>query len=400
MENVDNLKKDMAKVENLEKNIEASEKLITIKPFQGLNESNLMTLPFISLKRKKEPVLIRKWIKGNQEVGLKVVGGENGCPTMFDLDVLLALFRLLIKSIDGKYVLKENNKVDFPKEINFTYRKLAKEMGIKKFGGSCKVRLENSIKKLNEVTIYSTFAFRDQEEGKYIKTFKGERSCGILCKYKSYSVEERKVNKDKLASPKEIESLQSVEIDEFFYKNMCSNYFKLYDYDKYIKLNKSIGKKLLLILTQWSNGYEKYLSMQTLYDYIGIDIKDKKDEYYYNNELKKALDELKEVGFIKEYEFKVGEGILFIFNATQKIKAKGLDKYTTDADVIARLREIGISYEDINNFVKMDTLSYISAMLRYVDDRFNRGLVEDLFKYTAKGLPYGSYDVHDYEVEF
>ena len=363
MENVDNLKKDMAKVENLEKNIEASEKLITIKPFQGLNESNLMTLPFISLKRKKEPVLIRKWIKGNQEVGLKVVGGENGCPTMFDLDVLLALFRLLIKSIDGKYVLKENNKVDFPKEINFTYRKLAKEMGIKKFGGSCKVRLENSIKKLNEVTIYSTFAFRDQEEGKYIKTFKGERSCGILCKYKSYSVEERKVNKDKLASPKEIESLQSVEIDEFFYKNMCSNYFKLYDY-------------------------------------IGIDITDKKDEYYYNNELKKSLDELKEVGFIKEYEFKVGEGILFIFNATQKIKAKGLDKYTTDADVIARLREIGISYEDINNFVKMDTLSYISAMLRYVDDRFNRGLVEDLFKYTAKGLPYGSYDVHDYEVEF
>lgn len=385
-------------VDNSNAKIETAEKLIKIKPFQGLNESNLMTLPFISLKRKKEPVLIRKWIKGNQEVGLRVVGGEKGCPTMYDLDVLLALFRLLIKSIDNQYVLKDN-KVDFPKKINFTYRKLAKEMGFKNFGSGIKERLETSIKTLNETTIYSTFAFRDQEEGKYVKTFKGEQSCRILCDFKSYSVEEQRVNGNKLASPKEIEERQSIEIDKFFYKNMCSNYFKLYDHDRYIKLTRNIAKKLLLILTQWSSGYEKYLTMQTLYDYVGIDTENKQQEYYYNNEFKKALEELKSVGFIKEYEFRVNEGILFIFNVTQKIKSKGLDKYTTDAEVVARLREIGISYEDINKFVKMDTISYISAMLRYVDDRDNRGLVEDLVKYTQKGLPYGAYDVTEYEVK-
>lgn len=389
----------------MENNLEISDsnslccgKTIIIKPFQGLNESNLMTLPFISLKRKKEKTLNRKWIKGNQEVGLKVVGGEKGCPTMYDLDVLLALFRLLIKSIDNQYVLKDN-KVDFPKKINFTYRKLAKEMGFKNFGSGIKKRLEQSIKTLNETTIYSSFAFRDQEDGKYVKTFKGEQSCGILENFKSYSIEERKFNDEKLASPREIESMQSVEIDNFFYNNMCSNYFKLYDHNKYIQLTRNIAKKLLLILTQWSSGYEKYITMQTLYDYIGIDVLDKKQEYYYNNELKKSLEELKEIKFIQDYEFKVNEGIVFIFNVTKKIKSKKLDKYTTDYEVVARLREIGIEYEDINKFVKMDTMSYISALLRYVEDRYEKGLVEDLLKYTQKGLPYGRYDVGDYEIE-
>lgn len=389
----------MDNVDNSKEIIETTEKLIIIKPFQGLNESNLMTLPFISLKRKKEPVLIRKWIKGNQEVGLKVVGGERGCPTMYDLDVLLALFRLLIKSINNQYTLKDNNKIDFPKKINFTYRKLAKEMGFKNFGSGIKNRLENSIKTLNETTIYSSFAFRDQEQGKYVKTFRGEQSCRIICDFQSYSIEEQKVNGEKLANPKEIEERQSVEIDKFFYANMCNNYFKLYDHDKYIKLTRNIAKKLLLILTQWSSGYEKYLNMQTIYDYVGLDVTDKKQEYYYNNELKKALEELKSVNFIKEYDFKVNEGITFIFNVTQKIKSKGLDKYKTDVEVVARLREIGVSYEDINKFVKMDTVSYIAAMLRYVDNRYEKGLVDDLLKYTQKGLPYGRYNVKDYEIE-
>ena len=33
-----------------------------------------------------------------------------------------------------------------------------------------------------------------------------------------------------LLSPYEVEEHQSVEIDDFFYNNICNNYFKLYDY--------------------------------------------------------------------------------------------------------------------------------------------------------------------------
>ncbi len=139
--------------------------------------------------------------------------------------------------------------------------------------------------------------------------------------------------------------------------------------------------------------------MHTLYDYVGIDITDKKTEYYYNGEFKKALEELKKVRFIQDYNFKVNEGIVFVFNVTSKIKSKGLNKYKTDAEIVARLREIGVSYEDINKYVKMDTASYISAMLRYVDDRIERGLVDNPLDYIHAGLPYGRYDVKDFEIE-
>ena len=47
----------------------------------------------------------------------------------------------------------------------------------------------------------------------------------------------------------------------------------------------------------------------------------------------------------------------------------------------------------------MDTASYISAMLRYVDDRIERGLVDNPLDYTHAGLPYGRYDVKDFEIE-
>lgn len=379
---------------------EISEKIITIKPFQGMNESNLMTLPFVSLKRKKEKTLIRKWIKGDKEVGLKVVGGENGCPTMYDLDCLLALFRLLIKSIDNKYKLSENNKIEFPKKINFTYRKLAKEMGFTNFGSGIKNRIESSIKTLNETTIYSSFAFRDQEQGKYIKLFKGEQSCRILKNFSSYSVEEFKFNGEKLASPKQIEEMQSIEIDDFFYKNMCSNYFKLYDHEKYIKLKRNISKKLLLILTQWSHGYEKYISMQTLYDYIGIDVIDKKQEYYYNNEFKKSLEELVSVGFIKQYIFSANTGITFVFNVTVKNRELGLTKYNSSEEICSRLREIGVSWDDINKYCRLDTASYIAGLLRYSDYKLEKGEInKSIESFVKKGLPYRSYDVNKFEIE-
>lgn len=398
MDSVDN----QVEVSNSEKQEANTKKIaikeIVVKPHQGLNESNLMTLPFISLKRKKVPKLNRKWIKDNKEVGLKVVGGENGCPTMYDLDVLLALFRLMLKNMDNKYELKDN-KVEFSKKINFTYRKLAKEAGMTNYGSAIKNRLEKSIKTLNETTIYSTFAFRDQEQGKSIKTFKGESSCRILTNYKYYSIEERKFNDEKLACAKTIEEETSIEIDDFFFNNICNNYFKLYDHDKYIRLKSNIAKKLLLILTQWSHGAVKVLTMQTVYDYIGIDIDNKSDQNYYNNEIRKALKELKMIGFVQDYEFNTGINIRFIFNVTVLNSSRFMDRYTTDNEVVGRLYEIGITFEEITRFCRMDTMDYVSALLRYVDFRCELGLVEDVKKFTGKGLPYGRYQVDDFKTQ-
>lgn len=373
-------------------------KVIIIKSNQGFNESNLMTLPIFSLKRKKVSKIERTWIKDNEEIGLTVIGsGDKGCPTIYELDVLMALFKLLLKSIDSNLVISSDNKVqNMPKVINFTYRKLAEEMGISKFGGKTKERLEKSIKCLTESTIYSNFSFRNQEKGEYIETFNGEQSCRILKNYKSYSVKKYLKQDKKLLSPKDIERVQSVEIDDFFFNNMCNNYFKLYDYSKYIRLTKGISKKLLLILTQWSHSYEKYINMQTLYDYIGLEVNTTQDEYYYNKLIKEALEELKTVKFIENYNFENGKGILFSFNATVKNNKLGLNKYTTTNETIGRLREIGIDYDDIVKYCRLDTMDYISALLRYIDDKESKGEIKDVKLFTLKGLPYERYDVKKY----
>lgn len=375
-------------------------KVINAKPSQSFNESNLMTLPFISLKRTKESILKRKWIRNNVEVELTVKGSTDlGCPTIYEMDVLMALFKIQLKNMDNKIVVSSDNKVENMSDtINFTYRELAKEMGLKGFGKKTKERLENSIKCLVETTIYSKQAVRNQIEGEYVSTFEGEESARIISKYKKYSVTTRKLENKNLLSPEEIKESQSIKIDKFFFDNIVGNYFKLYDYDKYKTLKNSIAKKMLLILTQWSHGNEKYIKLQTLYDYLGIVIETKQEEYYWNRRIRAAIDELKQVKFVQECSFNADNGINLVFNTTVREKNKGLDKYKTDAEIVCRLRELGVDYDDITKFCRMDTMSYVAALLRYIDHRQSNGTIDDVTKFTLKGLPYGKYDVSEYEV--
>lgn len=411
-------KRGVNSVENQPKdsniNIVTCEKTVDIKENQSFNESNLMTLPFISLKRKRVPEIKRVWFRDGREVELKVIGGsEFLCPTIYELDVLMALFKIQAKNMDNKLQISnsmsqtttaDNETVtldskytvtNMPKVIHFTYRGLAKEMGFKNWGSGIKKRLENSIKCLNECTIYSTMAIRDQEIGDYIVNFDGVESSRILKNYKAYNVTKWKKADKKLLHHSEVVEYQSVEIDDFFFKNLCNNFLKLYDYSIYKQLKMSIAKKMQLILTQWSHGYEKYIKFQTLCDYIGLDNRDKDEEYYNNQQIKKALEELKSVGFIQDYYF-VNEGVNFIFNVTAKIKDKGLDKYTNDNDIVARLWNMGISNEDISKYCRLDTMGYVGALLRYVDYRYEKGYIKDIKKFTLKGLPYGRYDVSDF----
>lgn len=381
-------------------NEEACGKVLMIKSNQSFNESNLMTLPWISLKRKKVDKIVRTWNRGDKEVGLIVKGSvDYGCPTIYELDVLLGLNRIQSNNMNNIIEVSSDNKVtNLSQVINFTYRGLAKAMGLKGFGKKTKERLENSIKCLVETTVYSDLSLRDQEIGEYIVDFKGEESCRILKNYKAYSIEKRKKVSQKLLSAKEIEEFQSVEIDDFFFSNLCNNYFKLFDHDKYLLCTKSISKKILLILSQWSHGYEKYLTYKTLYDYIGLEITSKQDEYYYSKQIKEALEELVSINFIQAFEINK-EGINFIFNTTVKTRLLGSEKYKTDFEVVARLREIGIEYKDINKYCGLDTINYISALLRYVDFRIANKTVANVKDFTYAGLPYKRYDVSKFEIE-
>lgn len=394
MDNVENLA-EVSDIDSL-----SCGKVINIKPSQSFNESNLMTLPFISLKRKKEKILKRNWVRNGVDVELTVKGSvEFGCPTIYEMDVLMALFKIKLKNMNNTILVSSDNKVEnIDDRIHFTYKELAETMGLKGFGKTTKIRLENSIKCLVETTIYSKEAVRNQQIGKYVSSFGKESSSRIITSYQSYSMEIQKLEGKKLLNHKDIKENQSVKIDDFFFDNIVGNYFKLYDYDKYRALKNSVAKKMLLILTQWSHGYEKYLKLSTLYDYLGIELEDKKEEYYWHRRIKDSLEELKEVKFVQEYSVNEDESITLVFNTNMKNKSRNLNKYQTDAEVVCRLREIGIDYDDITKYCRLDTMSYVSALLRYVDDRSSKGQVEDIFKFTVKGLPYGRYDVADYEI--
>lgn len=402
---MDNVNNSLVYKDTAQENVSIDEKVIKIRSYQSFNESNLMTLPFISMRRKRVDEINRTWIRDGKEVGLKVVASKLGCPTIYELDVIMGLFKILSKNMNNEIVVsslndeKNTKKVtNMPKVINFTYRSLAKEMGLKGFGKATKERLETSIRRLVECTVYSTLAIRDRELGEYIVDFDGLESSRIFKNYKSYSVSRYKKAEKKLLDPKKVEEYQSIEIDDFFFKNLTNFDLKLYDNDKYILLKLGIAKKIMLILTQWSHGNEKYITMQTLYDYIGLEVNTKEEEYYYNQELKKACQELVDVKFIQSY-IVTSAGVKFIFNTTRFIEYRGLDKYKEENEIVARLFNIGIEIQDINKFCRMDTWSYVAALLRYIDNMESKGKIDDVKKFTLKGLPYGRYDVKDYGFE-
>lgn len=370
--------------------------IIKINSNQTFNESNLMTIPFISLKNKKVSILERNWESKGVKRGITVKGSvEYGCPTICELDVLLALFRILIKNMDYKYEYNKNTKkVKLPQKINFTYKDLAEELGYSGYGGKTKTKLEKSIKILTETTIYTSFGIKDCSKKDYIDNFNGQESTRILKNYKSYSYEREK--KAGTANPKTVREKQSVEIDDFFFDNMCNNFFKIFNYDKYMSFNLSLSKKMYLLLCQWSHGYEKFLHYETLYDYLSLEVKTPKDKYYYNRLIKDSLEELKKVEFINEFEITKNVGINLIFNMNKKIMSNNRYKYRTDEDVIKKLQEYGLSTDEWLQYYRLDNREYVKALLRYVDDRVEKKLVPNPKEYLLKGLITEKYNVSEY----
>lgn len=383
-------------------NVDKSEKevqIISLKSNQSINESNLMVIPFVSMSKSKVSILERTWESKGIERGIKVVGSaEHGCPTVQELDVMLGLFRILIKNVGFKYEYnKATGKVNLPKVINFTFQELSKELGYKTYGGALKKKLENSVKCLNEVTMYSNFALRDVEVDDYIYDYNKEESFRIIEKYISYSYKNKKKSGEKIGNSKQIKEQQSVEISDFFFNSICNNYFKIYNYDSYIGLTKGLSKKLYLLLTQWSKGYEKYLTYKVLYDMLSLDVVDSKKEYYYNRLIKEALDELMSVGFIQDYEVKKSEGIIFVFNKSKRLASKYLDKYNTQEEIIIRLQCIGFDIDDLAKYYTKDGEKYLKGVLRYMDYRIkNRKDIINELDFIKSALDRGDYGVTDF----
>ena len=388
---------------NTEENEEI--KIIPIKSNQSIAESNLMLLPFVSVQTTNIKILKRTWVSNGVERGLEVKGSADlGVPTIKDLDTMLALFRIMVKTMDFQYEYHTvTNKANFPTpEIHFTFKELANEMGYSKFSGQIKNIIGKSLKRLNETTIYSTLngCFRDAEKGDYITEFNGEESFRLICDLKTYSYKTIQKSGGKLGNAEEIRDKTSLVIHDFFFKNMCNNYLKIYDYTQYLKLKLGISKKLFLLLNQWSHGYEKYLTYQVMYDMLGLEIKEKSDLYYHNKQIKKAFGEMVEIKFIDDFtEDKKKDGIRIIFNSRLTSRAKFLDKYNSDDDVISRLHEIGVTFDDITKYYRLDNQDYVRGLLRYYDFKEqNKSITkkDGGIGFLMAGLTRGNYDVEGF----
>lgn len=380
-------------------------KVITIKSTHSIAESNLMVLPFVSVRNTKVGIFKREWESKGIKRGIEVKGSVNlGVPTIKDLDVLLALFRIMVADMDFKYeynVTQNTAKIESP-EIHFTFQSLAKEMGYTSFSGAIKEILEKSLKRLNETTIYSTGsgALRDAKESDYITEFNGEESFRIITDLKTYSYKKVKNRGEKIVNAKGVKEKTSVRIDKFFFKNICNNYFRIYDYSQYLKLRFGFSKKLFLLLNQWSHGYEKFLTYAIIYDILGLKTKVKKDIYYYNKQIKKAFRELVQINFIEDFiENKDKTGINIIFNRTMSSNAKMLNKYKTDAEVIARLHELGLSYDAITKYYRLDNQDYVKGLLRYYDFKLKNGTIKkknDPLSLLKDGLKKENYNLEGF----
>ncbi len=199
--------------------------------------------------------------------------------------------------------------------------------------------------------------------------------------------------------------MQSVTISDFFFKNICNNYFKIYNYNQYLMLTKGVAKKLYLLLNQWSRGYEKYLTYIKLYDMLSLDVAknenneeiDKKKAYYYNRIIKDALDELTTVKFIQDYDIRTNDGINLIFNINKRNKNRFLDKYNDEKEIINRLQEIGLTLKEWTKYYRLDNQEYVKALLRYVDYKIeNKNDIRDVLKFTIDGLKSENYDVKEF----
>jgi len=397
----------------VKKNKEAEEeiKIVTVKSHQSVAESNIMLLPFVAIQNTNIKIFKRVWITNGVERALIVKGSADlGVPNIKDLDTLLALFKIMIKNKDYKYEYNPNtNTVEgFSNVINFTFKELAEEMGYKYYGGQVKNIIQKSLERLNETTIYSQMAFRDAEKGDYITEFDGKDSFRIIQDLKTYSYKKIKASGKKIGNAVEVKEQTSLKIHDFFFKNICNNYFKIYDYNRYLKLKLGIAKKLYLLLNQWSHGFEKYLTYKIMYDMLGLEITNEKDEegneipnkkdiYYHNKQIKKAFNELKEIGFIQDFkEDKKKNGVNIIFNLRALKESKFIDKYLTDPEVVSKLRENGISYEEILKYYRLDNQDYVKGVLRLYDFKKQCNEVVDDKGFIMAGLIRENYDVESF----
>ncbi|EDS76600.1 hypothetical protein CBC_A1779 [Clostridium botulinum C str. Eklund] len=374
-------------------------KIINIKVDEEFIENNIIDMPFIYYYKTKQPIMAVKytWFSNDgRQRAVEVRGSKYGVPSPYEYDVLLALFRILLRNHGDKLVFSEDNTCMINNTVNFTFRELAKEMGYKNFGGTIKAKLDKAIERLCDTNIYNTSfgGLYNPITKEYILDAK-KQIC-VLQDYTAYQYVEDKDGILKL-DKKSLKDKASVTFHEFFLSNLCHGKGKFSNKKLRLSLKSDVAKRMYLILNKWRNNrHEMFITYEKLYERIPLD--SSKTVSYRNKRIHQACDELIKNGYLEDID-RTSRGINFIFKLSKKQLECScdslndtnnnylLDKYVSYGELLDGFKRFGLENEDIDKYFKLHQVPFAQALLRYVEIHLPK--IENTKAYIIKGLKDG-----------
>ena len=389
---------------------EKKDKSLILRTYQSLGEGNFFDLPFIYPFRTDEPITYYEfvWFDKEKKRSIRVYGNKElgGIPTTFDYDVMIALFKILVQNNDYKFNYDyDTQKYEFEPVIEFTFRGLAKQLGIdvsgnKSLGGSNTKRLRESLERLSATVMFNT------EYGGFYDITKKDYSCDKVTSIRFiYDLKYYTNN---------IDRVNSCKIDKFFLQSLQNSYFKIINYDLYLKIKSWYAKKLYVLLHKWQGGKDK---IDLLYDtlYQRMPLPDDKPAYRRNEIIKRAADELVKHGYLTHYERDskkcmisfyynkdLGKNHGVLYDTNENLDKNYIDiiksKYKFPSEIEVQLKIYGFSPEEIDEYIflcyKSDTaFEYFKALMRYTEYRVFKNDVKDVKSFLKLGLK-GVYNIN------
>ena len=292
--------------------------------------------------------------------GIKVSGhGEYGVPTLKEYDVYVALQRIFInkKTQNGMCTLLPDNYDDDYLTIEFSISELAKEMGYSV--PSSKTRdLKKSIDTLLATTIYSIYngGIYDIKEKKYVTN----SSYGFHLLESMASLD--------IDNGTDISNYTKLRLSKFTYEQIVNDYKLFYDKSKYNKTKNLLAKKIYHLALQWKGDSKfSFCNIDTLVERLPMVNCEPK---YRKREIKNALKNLNDNGIVKiKYDDQNPNKVYFIFDDDNNIEIK--KKYGTFKEIEQKYKDLGFTENEIDEYLNIEKIRYIQALLRYMDNKKN-----------------------------
>ena len=331
-------------------------------------DGNSVQMGFVKeYKGERKTMMEYTWSNKDQngnliQRGIRVSGhGEYGVPTLREYDVYVALQRIFIdkKTQNGTCTLLPDQYDDDYLTIEFSITELATEMGYSVPSSKTRDNLKKSIDILLATTIFSIYngGIYDIKEKKYITNA-------------SYGVHllESVTSMDIAEGDKNI-TYTKLKLSKFTYDQIVNDYKLFYDKTKYNKTKNLLAKKLYHLALQWKGDNKfAFANINTLVERFPMINCEPK---YRKREIKNALKILNDNDIVKiKYDDVIPDKVYFMFESNDPKEVIG-SKYKTFKEIQQRYYDIGFSANEIDQYLDIEKIRYIQALLRYIDDKKN-----------------------------